>query len=69
MRCLKQGKAVYFFRCLYLSQCDKELEHILKSPPEDYIRPPPPRVQHIQDLVIGDRSILTASALIKSLKR
>lgn len=54
--------------CASLFQCDEELERTLNCPPEDYIRPPPPRVQNIQDLVIGGRSILTASALIKSLK-
>ncbi len=34
----------------------------------DYVRPPPPRVQNFQDIVIGGRSILTASSLIKSVK-
>ena len=60
--------SVAFIAVVFL-QCDKELVEALKVPIEAYVRPPPPRVQNIKDVVIGDRSIITASSLIKSLKR
>lgn len=48
-------------------QCTEEVERVLKSPPESYgIASRPPRIQIAHDVVFGNRTIATASSLLRT---